>query len=180
MMHYGKISKLGHAKKIHAFWLPLLLFVLNEKKGGSLDTRDQAAYEGMAKTSLKILTSHGSIKNMEQETKLQTSPINAFLLWSSKNHVMMDPPGLSLVQGAGLQRREDYSGELGETKRQWMEKKTNKKKKKKQGGDGGRSPVGDLTRAADAFLFLRAFDSKHGYFSLPYLRLSWSDGIGSM
>ncbi|CAL9167356.1 unnamed protein product, partial [Musa hybrid cultivar] len=113
MMHHGKISKLGHAKKIHAFWLPLL-FLLNEKKGGSLDTRDQSAYEGMAKTSLKILTSHGSIKNMEQETKLQTSPINAFLLWSSKNHVMMDPPGLSLVTGAGLQRREDYSGELGE------------------------------------------------------------------
>ncbi|CAL9041959.1 unnamed protein product [Musa banksii] len=167
MMDHGKISKLGHVKKIHAFWLPLL-FLLNEKKGGSLDTRDQSAYERMAKTSLK----------MEQETKLQTSPINAFLLWSSKNHVMMDPPGLSLVTGAGLQRREDYSGELGETETQWIEKKTNKKKK--NGGDGGRSPVRDLTRAADAFLFLQAFDSKHDYFSLPYLRLSWSDGIGFM
>lgn len=112
---------------------------------------------------------------MEQETKLQTSPINAVLLWSSKNHVMLDPPDLSLVTGAGLQRREDYSGDLGETKRQWIKKKRNKQKKKKEknGGDGGRSPVRDLTRAADASLFLRAFDSKHGYLSLTALPSSY-------
>ncbi|RRT63351.1 hypothetical protein B296_00032443 [Ensete ventricosum] len=69
---------------------------------------------------------------------------------------------------------EDYGGELGETKRQRVEKKKKKKKKKnKNGGESLRRPVRDLmTRAADAFLFLQAFDSKHDYFfSLAYLRV---------